>query len=328
MTAFKVKPTISWFKVHRKKCLYSLVFLIIYLAFVFFCPPLYTRYIHPTLAIESAEKLNRVVVEYDNKDYELTLLGYLGAKQFALEKNWSKILVVKIAAPSGTARVERFPVPHLLSVTHYFAGNDLATRDAQMNNSSAAMGRAELMLSTPGFFGSSGPEEYTYTVEGIQIIASALEKLVNEFNAETIVLEGGSHGGNIVAGLLSYYKGPIRCAIISAAPLDIHSPYTKPIHDLYARTSTPFDPMARVKSISTDEQRQTFIAYSRMDRIVDWRITAPFAKKMKAQGHNVIESQPPPIEFTYFHDHGVWAWQTIKKCVDSWEKQQTAKPAE
>jgi pimeloyl-ACP methyl ester carboxylesterase len=177
-----------------------------------------------------------------------------------------------------------------------------------------------LVLTSPGFYGSSGLEEDTYSLDGKKVIIKAIDQLVDEFKAESIIVVGGSHSGNIAAAVMSFYKRPIHCVIISSAPLDLQSPYRNlPFQDYNLRASEPFNPMNWTNSIAHDDERVIHFAYSKKGIVVDWRMTSIYADELIQNGHRVTKVEHIPSENIYYHDQPLWAFYTIKSCIDSWE---------
>ncbi|MEQ3660546.1 MAG: hypothetical protein ABNH21_16500 [Glaciecola sp.] len=296
-----------------------LVCLLVYVGFVNLSPPLFLTFSHPTQSPEYADKIKKVNVTHNGKDYSLTVFGYDGSKEVSRQQGWSKLLIVKFRSADGFMRLKKFPIPYIQFNIRHVDGNDLVETDRRKNRFALNMNHAQVTISSPGFYGSSGSEEDSFTVEGKKIMSKAVEKLANEFGAESVVLVGGSHPGNIVAGILSFYTKPIHCAIINSAPLDLESPHRNlPYQDYSLRTKNPFNPMNWVSSIPKDENRIVRIAFSRKDSIVDWRMTSVYAQQLLQAGHNVSVEEPTPSEITYYHDQSLWHFNTINSCSDSW----------
>ncbi|MDC8829293.1 alpha/beta hydrolase family protein [Alteromonas gilva] len=296
-----------------------LILISLYIVIINCSPPLYLTFTQPAGSPEYADTLYKVSVTRDGKGYSLTMLGYDGAKQVSERPNWNKLLIVSFRSADGFLSVKKYPLPHIKHSIEHVDGNDLVKTDKRLSTFALNTGLAQLTLTPPGFYGSTGREEVTFTRDGIKIMSKAVEKLVDDFGAESVIIVGGSHPGNIAAGVMSFYSKPIHCAIISSAPLDLNSPYRNlPFQDYSLRTPTPFNPIAWVSKIPHDDNRTIYIAYSKKDLVVDWRMTSVYADKLTEKGYRVIVEESPPSENRYFHDQSLWHYYKIKACAESW----------
>ena len=266
--------------------------------------------------LDDVSQVATVPATAQNRNIKLRVYGLEGALDVSSRSGWNKRLTVMIPAlPAVTQRGHFFLQGRSrVTINYFIAGDSASDLDETYNRISRSQNIPIVLLSPPATFGSEGQYIDIHSQEGIDLLDSALNNLIEIFGAEEIVLSGQSAAGALVA-ILANMRNDVTCAVITSAPLDFgaHDEFND-AYSHYLGAAMPINPIETIVPRSEEHSPIFFIGYSETDQIVGQSYQINYAQQLASAGYEVHLDSAQAID-NYGHDLSVWRIQRTLECA-------------
>lgn len=183
--------------------------------------------------------------------------------------------------------------------------NSVHAQQAYVAGLAKQFGLPVILVARPGTFGSSGNHFHRRQAEEFLALDGALDEIREIYRINRFVLVGQSGGATAAAALLTLGRTDISCAVLTSGAYDLleRAEFLRKQNGYPSRPGRdttglqrPYDPLAHVNGIASDEDRLIMVVGSLEDRLTPFRFQKKFADAIKARGHRVhlIEHPAPP----------------------------------
>lgn len=179
------------------------------------------------------------------------------------------------------------------------------------------------IMARPGTYGSSGDHRKRRQLREFLAMDAGLSALAQRYGVTRFALLGHSGGATLAAGLLTFGRTDIACAVLTSGAFDLRERDRRravargrpPPSEASLNRRAYFDPLYAVDGIQADPARRIYVLGNPRDTVTPYDLQKRFADAVAQAGHHV-ELREVAAVAPHYHDlRGRAGQNTVRACL-------------